>query len=162
MALHKISVNKRCTNCAGFTLLEVLVVMGLVTLILGATLFFDVNSYRGDAFRAERTNLVTALQTARANALDNINQAKHGVAINPNGYNGYVIFEGDNYTVSNPTTRVAIPASYPVTLASTSPQEVVFAQLSGDTGFSGQLMLIDNERYATSTININYEGKIGW
>ena len=51
---------------AGFTLVEVLVVVGLVTLLLGATLFFDVQGYRSDAFRAERTKLVTALQTAEA------------------------------------------------------------------------------------------------
>ena len=137
-------------------------VLGLVTILLGSTLFFDVTSYRAQSFRAERNNLVVALQTARADSLNNINQSKHGVAINPGGYAGYVLFEGDSFAASNPATRVSIAASYPVTLASTSPQEVVFAQLSGDTGFSGQLLLTDVERQATSAIVINYEGKIGW
>ena len=136
-------------------------VLGLLTFVLGSTLFFDINSYRVDAFRAERTNLVTALQTARADALNNINQSKHGVVINPAGYAGYIIFEGDTFTASDQATRIAIPASYGVTLASSSLSEVVFSQLSGDTGWSGQLILIDSERHATSAIVINYEGKIG-
>ena len=150
------------TASAGFTLIEVLVVIGLLTVIFGSSLFFDVNTFRGDAFRAERANLVTALETARADALNNINQSKHGVAINPSGTAGYVIFEGENYATSRLITRVTIPAAYKISLASTSPSEVVFSQLSGDTGWSGELILVDNERQATTSIVINYEGKIGW
>jgi Tfp pilus assembly protein FimT len=141
---------------------EVLVVVGLVTLLLGATLFFDVQGYRSDAFRAERTKLVTALQTARANALNNMQQSSHGVAINPGGYAGYVIFSGESYALSSSVTHISIPASYSVTLDGASPQEVVFSALSGDTGWSGELVLQDPERQATSAIIINYEGKIGW
>ena len=146
----------------GFTLLEVMMVIGLVTVVLGATLFFDVNNYRGESFRAERSNLVVALQTARADALNNVHQIKHGVAINPNGYAGYVIYEGDSFAVSSPDTRVSIPASYHIELVSPSPSEVVFTQLSGDTAYSGELILRDPTRNATTSIFINYEGKIGW
>jgi prepilin-type N-terminal cleavage/methylation domain-containing protein len=146
---------------AGFTLIEVLVVMGILVTILGSSLFFDVSNYRGEAFRAERNNLVVALETARADALNNMHQSKHGVAINPGGYAGYVIFEGTSYAVSDPATRTLIPASYTVTLEPPSPSEVVFTQLSGDTGFSGDIVLRDSERNATTSIRINYEGKIG-
>ena len=146
----------------GFTLVEVLVVLGVLTFILGATVVFDMTGYRGDAFRAERTTLVTALQTARADALNNVQQSKHGVAINPDGFAGYVLFAGDRYADADPVTRTMIPMSYPVTFGSTSPREVVFDQLSGDTGFNGQTEIIDQGRSATTAIVINYEGKIGW
>jgi len=160
--VRKSTTSRTIQSTAGFTLLEVMIVIGLVTVLLGATLFFDVNNYRGEAFRAERNNLVVALQTARADALNNINQSKHGVAINPGGYSGYVIYEGDSFVVSSPDTRVSIPASYPFELVSPSPNEIVFSQLSGDTGYSGELVLRDPERTSTTSIVINYEGKIGW
>ncbi len=143
---------------AGFTLIEVLVVLSIVTLIIGATLMFDVNSYRGEAFRAERNNLVVALQTARADALNNINQMKHGVKINTDEY---VIFEGSTFDDSLENTRKKIPLSYPVTLGVGSPDEIVFNQLSGDS-IDGEIVLIDPERNMTTNIIINHEGKIGW
>lgn len=150
------------TQRAGFTLIEVLVVLSIITMIIGATLIFDVNSFRGEAFRGERAALVVALQTARADALNNINQSKHGVKINPSGYNGYVIFEGNSYVSSDPDLREEIPASYPVTLGLASPDEVIFSQLSGDTNFNGTVVLVDPQRNMTAEIIINHEGKIGW
>jgi prepilin-type N-terminal cleavage/methylation domain-containing protein len=162
MASHKTYTGNEQRRNAGFTLIEVLLVLALVSMIVGLTLFFDVNSYRGDAFHAERNILVVALQSARADALNNINQSRHGVAINPDGYSGYVIFEGNEYASSDSAQRKEIPASYPITLDSTSPNEVVFKQLSGDTTFSGELILLDSLRNTSTTISINNEGKIGY
>jgi len=146
----------------GFTLIEVLIVLALITVIAGLSLFFNIDMYRGDSFRAERNILVIALQTARADALNNISQMRHGVAINPGGYAGYVIFEGNDYASSEPDTRKEIPASYGVTLDASSPDEVVFTQLSGNANFDGEIILIDTLRNASATIAINHEGKIGW
>ncbi len=147
----------------GFTLIEVLIVLALITMLAGTSLFFDINIYRGDSFRAERNILVVALQTARADALNNINQKRHGVAIYPAGYKGYVVFEGNDFASSDVSTRKEIPASYAVTLDASSPDEVVFWQLSGDSkDFSGEIILIDSLRNASATIAINHEGKIGW
>ena len=162
MVLHKTCIARTSRRGEGFTLIEVLLVLAVISMIVGATLFFDVNGYRGDSFRAERNNLVVALQSARADALNNVNQHKHGVAINPAGYKGYVIFEGDTYASSDVTSRKDIPASYPVTLDVSSPSEVVFSQLSGNANMSGELILLDTLRNASTTIVINYEGKIGF
>lgn len=162
MESHKACINNRRVLEKGFTLIEILVVLSIITMLVAVTLFFDANNYRGESFRAERNNLVVALQTARADALNNIDQSKHGVAINPSGFKGYVIFEGDSYAASNPVTRTKIPASYPITLASSSPSEVLFTQLSGNADYSGEIVLKDTQRNATTSIVINYEGKIGW
>ncbi len=163
MELRKTFIDNEVSGRGGFTLIEVLVVLSLITIVIGSTLFFDINMYRGEAFRAERENLVIALQTARANALNNINQHKHGVAINPGGYEGYVVFEGNDYASSDPTSWKEIPSSYNIDLDPNPVflKEVVFSQLSGDVSLPGDIKLLDPLRNTFTTITVNHEGKIG-
>jgi prepilin-type N-terminal cleavage/methylation domain-containing protein len=150
------------TKPRGFTLIEVIIVIGIISILGGLSLFIDLNSYRGDAFRAERAALVTALQTARADALNNINENRHGVAIHPSGYNGYIIFEGDSYASSTHLLDEKMESSYSVDISSTSPSEIVFDQLSGNANYDGNIVLIDPARQSSTTISINHEGKISW
>lgn len=142
--------------------MEMLIVIGIIGMLVALSLFMDLNSYRGDAFYSEVSSLGTALQTARADALNNINQKRHGVAIHPSGYDGYIIFEGDTYSSSDHLRDESINASYKVIFASTSPTEVAFDQLSGDANYDGDITLIDGVRNMTATISINHEGRISW
>lgn len=146
----------------GFTLIELLVVIGIVGILSTASLFVDLNSFRGDAFRAEVNSLGVALQTARADALNNINEEKHGVAIHPAGCTGYVIFEGNSSTTANHALDNCIEASYRATISAGSPTEVVFDQLSGNASFDGDITLIDSNRSMTAVLSINHEGRISW
>jgi prepilin-type N-terminal cleavage/methylation domain-containing protein len=146
----------------GFTLTEMMIVIGLIGMIASMSMFIDINSYRGDAFRSEISNLGIALQTARADALNNINQKKHGVAIYPSGFDGYVIFEGNSYATRDPARDETIKSNYRITFAPASPTEIVFDQLSGNASYDGDINLIDSERSMTAIISINHEGKISW
>ncbi len=149
-------------HSAGFTLLEMLIVIGILTMLGGALSFVDMNNYRSDAFRAERNLLIMSLQTARADALNNVNQSPHGVAIHPDGYDGYVIFEGANY--ASGTARNPIAANYPAGIALGSPAEIIFEQLSGNSNYgNAKITLSDTEREGvTANIFINHEGAITW
>jgi prepilin-type N-terminal cleavage/methylation domain-containing protein len=158
MGLHKIYTN----NKKGFTLIEILVVLGIISALLSSTLFFNFDSYRGDTFRAEGKILQSLLQTARADAMNNINQKPHGVALHPDGYSGYVLFEGEDYEHADVHTLVQIPESYHITLDPDTPQEIVFSQLSGDANFQGEIVLIDIERHTSTSITVNYEGAISY
>ncbi len=149
------------SRARGFTLIEMLIVMGILAILAAMTLFMEINNYRGDAFRSEANSLGISLQTARADALNNINQKRHGVAIHPGGYDGYIIFEGDSYDPADPISK-SIEASYGVTFAPTSPDEITFEQLTGNANYNGDITLIDPERNMTAVISINYEGKISW
>lgn len=155
---------RTCTaNKRGFTLIEMLIVIGLIVALGSVVLFFDINTYRGDAFRAERTMVVTLLQQARASAMNNIAEEPHGLALFPadNPHN-YVLFEGTSYTASNPATRQAFEPSYAVTLGGGSPTEVVFEQLSGNASYTGAIKLEDPNRNTSFDIAINHEGAISW
>lgn len=156
------SVLRATSSREGFTFIEILVVIGIVSAFASLSLLVDFNSYRGDAFRAEVSSLGGALQTARANALNNINEEKHGVAIHPDGYDGYVIFQGTSYATRNTSLDAQIKASYGVTISPTSPMEIVFDQLSGTTNYDGDIMLIDPNRAMNAALSINHEGRISW
>ncbi|MDO8548204.1 MAG: prepilin-type N-terminal cleavage/methylation domain-containing protein [bacterium] len=164
MASRKISThNGGLPAQAGFTLMEMLIVMGIILVIASAPLFIDLTSYRADAFRAERSAVVTLLQKARADALNNINQQAHGVAFFPPDHQkSYVVFEGDSYAASDPATREVSDGNYLVTFGAGSPSEVAFTQLDGSANFSGDIVLVDTQRAATTTITINHEGAISY
>lgn len=164
MASRKISTaSAGWSGQRGFTLIEMLIVIGIILVIAGAPLFIDLTSYRADAFRAERAAIVTALQKARADALNNIDQEPHGVAFFPADHpKSYVVFEGDTYAVSDPVKREVFDENYPVAFGATSPDEVVFSQLDGSAGFSGDIAVVDSQRGITAAITVNHEGAISW
>ncbi len=158
MALHKISTTNR-----GFTLIEILVVIGMIAMLGGVALFIDLNSYRGDAFRAERDTLVTLLGQARIDALNNIGEEKHGVAFFPgDAPESYVVFAGTSYAASSAATRQAFKANYKIQFSPSSPAEVVFEQLSGNSNYSGTITITDPNRSFNYDIAINGEGGFSW
>lgn len=152
--------SRKTSTASAFTLIEMLVVIGLVTAFASLSLFIDLNSYRGDAFRAERNTVVTLLQRARADALNNIGQDPHGVAIFPSDHpHAYVLFAGTDYTSSLSSTHEVFDMAYAIELTA-GPSEIVFQQLSGATAYDGPLTLHDSERNMDAVIKINNEGLI--
>jgi Tfp pilus assembly protein FimT len=147
---------------AGFALVEVLITIGLFVILGTVASFVDINNFRGESFRSEVSTIGTALQTARANSFNNINQKKHGVAFNPGGWSGYVIFEGNTYTSRDVTKDIPLSSSYIVAFSAGSPDEVVFEQLSGNANYNGDITLTDLQRGISTVISINNEGKIAW
>jgi hypothetical protein len=139
-----------------------LIVIGLVSALGAAALFIDLNSYRGDSFRAERAALVTLLEQARADSLNNVGQTQHGLAIfPPDEPTSYVLFDGPSYAAGAAGNR-AFPASYAAELAPGSPATIVFEQLSGDVLAPGTITLRDPNRNLTAGITVNHEGAIIW
>ena len=160
MALPNIYMPK---NARGFTLLEVLVVLAISSIVLGTTLFFSSAIYRSVAFQAERRALVAVLKQARTDALNSVGGQAHGVALFPDGFNGYVLFVGEHYELSPATSRTYVPVQYQVLTIPLMPATVVFTTRSGTTNFAGEIVLTDATRpLATTSVIINREGYVGW
>jgi prepilin-type N-terminal cleavage/methylation domain-containing protein len=142
----------------GFTLIEILVVVGLVTIVLGFGAFVDLSALKGDTFRSEQARIIAVLEKARSRAMANINETTHGVCyIEPN----YIIFEGSTCTASG---NELIPANENIASASdfsnpTKFPSFVFDQLSGRTN-GDNILLTDGIK--STTIEINDEGTINW
>jgi prepilin-type N-terminal cleavage/methylation domain-containing protein len=154
MASHKIFAAK------GFTLVEVVIVIG----ILGAVVLFasilDFSSFFGSSQRAEVEQVATLLHKARADSMSNIGEAPHGLAIFPSDRpDSYVLFAGADYT-ADPDSHEVFKASYKLEVES-APTEIVFAPLSAATN-NKTITLKDPNRQVESEIHIYEEGTIDW
>jgi len=167
MKLPTASKNKLAPRSSGgvggFTLIEIMTVIGLFTIIAGVGMFFDFDNFRAYSFHSERDTLISTLQHARAEAVSSIcrgpcDEGKpHGVKILDNKF---IIFQGTDY-VSADRDYDAIMDANPNMLHGGLP-EVVFEQLSGDVDTPGDITLTDNYSGRKSTISINSEGQILW
>jgi prepilin-type N-terminal cleavage/methylation domain-containing protein len=160
MVLHKTSINKRVSSVYGFTLFEILIVMAMMSILAGLTVFFSQGYYAQSLVLSEQTTLVVLLQTVRSEALQNKNNISHGLAIDPVGFIGYVLFEGTDLLNSDTASQVRIPRTTHLSFSSSTPTEVVFSQVSGESNWQGTLVLMDSSSGASTTITSNYEGAI--
>jgi prepilin-type N-terminal cleavage/methylation domain-containing protein len=139
----------------GFTIPEVLTVVGIFSLLAGLGLIMSMETYRGSSFRSERTTIVSALERARGRAMNNMYQMPHGVYFDT-ATPAYVIFRGSSYVAGSSTNEV-LPASSSAVV--TGPSSVVFNQLDGTTSSSTITFTQDGKN---GTISINSEGRINW
>lgn len=151
----------------GFTLLEILVVFGMLAILAAFTMYMSMDSYRGYSFRTERDSLVSVLQNARGQAMNNICQGvscdggmSHGVHIE-NGK--YIIFQGTTYNSSDSNNQTIYAGTNSINVIG---NDVVFEQLSGDCKSvecsSGTLQITLSGQGKSSTITVNNQGLITW
>ncbi len=139
----------------GFTLIEVIITLGIFSIISTFTLLASMDFWRSYSFRSERNLIVGILQKARSQSLSNINQSSHGVYI---GTNQYVIFEGSTYSPTDPKNEVYESAS---AINHSGMTEVVYEQLSGKTSTTGGNLTL-TYGVNQSIISTNNAGQINW
>jgi prepilin-type N-terminal cleavage/methylation domain-containing protein len=155
----------------GFTLIEVLVVIGLITIIASIGLFVSIDTYHDSTFHNSRDLLVSALQHARALAVNNVcvgtctDGKPHGVHIvfdTGSNVSKFIVFQG---TVYNPadTNNISfeIKKNVSATFRATGITDVYFTELSGNPNTTGNINLSDNLG-ENSVITIGSEGQILW
>jgi Tfp pilus assembly protein FimT len=137
----------------GFTLIEITLVIALIIIIFGFGLTISFDSFRKNYLKTERDTLISVLQKARGEAINNVNDTQHGFYFDGTDY---VLFEGSS---SPGTQELKITKNPSITISGLT--EVVFEQLSGDANSVGDIILSDGINPAV-TININQEGRINW
>ncbi len=142
------------TAPAGFTLVEIIVVLGMVALIASVGIVMNLDAYRNYIFSTERDTLVAILQKARSRALNNMYQSPHGVHIEDSTY---TLFRGASFNSGASTNETVFANS---AVAKTGINDIVFDQLSGNAAPAGDITLSNSIR--SSTISVNNEGKIDW
>ncbi len=141
---------------AGFTLFEVLIVLGLFVILAALGLFLSMDLYRGNSLNTEKNMIISILQKARSRAVNNINENQHGVRFESEKY---IVFElndsGNNINLQEFPASDSIKITDPVL-----PTEIIFDQLTGSKA-SGADIKIEGQGLER-TITINNEGRISW
>lgn len=143
----------------GFTFIELMIVMAILSSLFMMGLFFDMTFYRGNSFSTDVDSFASILQRARAKSINNINAGSHGVYI---GSNNYVLFQcpasvaNCTYASRDPALDQSISHNPGLTFSGAS--EVVFSRLSGDSSFEGFLVI--NGSGKSTSLYLNNEGLI--
>jgi prepilin-type N-terminal cleavage/methylation domain-containing protein len=144
----------------GFTLLEVLIVLMMLSIIACSTLLFSFSFYSQNTLQAERNQLINLLQSARSQSMQNINSKSYGVRIDTIKRE-YSMFAGEYFSVSDPSKNIIISYADNLNFASNTPAEITFSQLSGQSSYEGKILIfIEGQSHSSTSISINSEGAI--
>ena len=147
------SRDKSSINSRAFTLIETLVVFGIITLVMSVGAIVGIDSITRSTVHSDRNLLVSLLHSARTQALANIDEAPHGLKITNTAF---ITFEGSSYSVSNPTNQ---SIERTINTAPIGDTEFVFAQLTGNSA-SSSVTLADGS--GSATVTVNSQGRIEW
>jgi len=145
----------------GFTLIEILIVVAILSIIMGLGLFFSIDSYKGYIFLSERDNIVNVLEKARNRALINQYGVPHGVCYDDKE-SEYILFGGavfDAFDERNENisgSKIVQISGFPLC---GSGNEILFSELSAETS-DNQINLTGGRK--DFNITINKEGGINW
>lgn len=161
MASRKTFIHK-VRAVRGFSLIEIIVVMSLFIAVAGIGLFVSMDSYRGFMFRSERDTIVSLLNKARSQALNNMcfgatcsGGKAHGVHF---AAGQYTLFQGSTYAGRDTGADEVITAQ-DLTASVTPLSDVVFSPLAATTSFATFTITQDSH---SSVITVGSEGQIQW
>jgi Tfp pilus assembly protein FimT len=149
-----ISISGKNKKNLGFTLIEIITVISLTVMVFGFSAALGFDAFKRNYLKTEQSTLISVLQKARSQAINNVNNSKHGFYFNGTDY---IIFEGDSYG-SNPPMDFIVEKNFSIIFGGLT--EVVFDQLSGKASPAGEMTLSDG--VSVITISISSEGRINW
>jgi len=149
---------ERLDNRTGFTILEVLLVIGIIVLLVAAT----VPALGGWAARSQLNNFplqaIDSLRRAEARATSGSGNNDHGVHFESGQF---VLFEGSTYSAIDPDNQtVSLPANMTISAISLTGggADVIFEKPTGETTTDGTITFEYTPNGTTVTISVNELG----
>ncbi len=153
-------------NKAGFTLVEVLIVVAILSVLFTIVIFDFVSFRKTSNLDNSVQEFVSILRLAQNKAVSSENYSKHGVYINTTiSPNQYILFKGDNY-LSEPSSYKIYSLQnntefYEISLGGGN--EIVFDKLTGVTEEFGNISIRDkNDINQSKTIYVASSGAISF
>lgn len=141
---------KSYRQSSAFTLVETLVVIGIIVLISSISLVSIASLSKREALASNAAALATRLRDARARTLASVGGMQHGVAI---ATSTVTFFRGGVYDPASTTNDVFNLSNY--VAASSSLSTVVFQRITGNASASGTItmfLLSDSSQKRTITV----------
>lgn len=150
MKLLRISDGDRSDQ--GFTLLEALMVIGILALILAVGGPIALDFYLDYQLSSEIQLLTSVLQQARNLSMINHNESDHGVYIDTTKF---TIFQGSSFASRDQSQDKTFPRAQAISVS--GPGELIFTALSGQTA-SSTYTLGDGRK--NKNVYVNAEGLV--
>ncbi|HEY1074645.1 MAG TPA: type II secretion system protein [Patescibacteria group bacterium] len=149
---------------SGFTLIELIVVIGIFSMLLLVSLPFTLNSIVSAQLNRERDTLIPLLQSARDQSYANLRGRDTGVKINSSNY---TLFEGTTYASRDTSHDIVYPRSEQLFASGTefrfrAPDGVPTIVSGGVSKSSYSENFVDPKTGRNFTLSINQEGMIDW
>ena len=146
------------------TLIEIIISISILSMIAALGLFISLDFAKSYNFRSEKNTIVSILEKARGESINNIGKVRHGVHFQANPLK-YIIFECPSLnpqctSYTSGAADLSIDSSYGVSITSPSlPFDAIFNQLDGGSS-AVSITILDGTK--SSTISVNSEGRIDW
>jgi prepilin-type N-terminal cleavage/methylation domain-containing protein len=147
----------------GFTLLETLIALSLLSTFAIFELSNGTDSYERTIRRVDQQLLVSAIRKSRSDAIQGVctnpncnSPVSHGIRVTRDQL---VLFEGNSYLSRYTPADITLSYGAPEDLSNTTSAEIVFAPISGDVLFD-QIISVTGPDHHTESVSINTDGMI--
>jgi len=137
-----------------FTLLEILLVIGIISVLLVFIVPVSLDFYKSQQLEVQTQSIIQTLRRAQSKATVVELDSSFGVYF---GTSNYTLFKGNSYLLSRDVQYDEI-FDLPGLINLTGLSEVVFSKFEGKPNVTGNIILSSDSD--TKTININQVGRI--
>ncbi len=143
----------------GFTFVEILVSLAVITLIAGTSLVAFRNVYRASGTRVAVLEITDALRTTRSNTLAGKGDAVYGVRV---GTSSVTRFVGSLYSEGSASNTIYTfeAGTFATGTLVNNVTDIVFSRLTGLPSATGTIYIVDIDQGNTTTIQIGGTGLI--
>lgn len=137
----------------GFTLFEILIVIGVMAILASLTLPFGFNFYKSQQLETQSQLVLQVLRLGQSKSIFQENDSSFGIYF---ANNSYALFQGSSWIGRNSLYDQSF--NLPSIISLSGLQEVVFSKMEGLPNATGNIVL--NNGLDSRTININALGRI--
>lgn len=147
-------------NHAGFTFLELVVTITLISIALGFSLLYGQTAQVRNSLSGEVDRFVSYVRLAQSDAAAGKDNTSHGIHLTTSAY---IIFEGSTYNASD-TQNITITLPDPVEIQNTALNgggaDLIFTTPDGETTTYGTLDFVSSQIGKTTTVTISQLGTV--
>lgn len=151
---------KSIRECAGFSLIELLIVLAIMAILTTITISTFVSSRKTEALSKDTEAVIEILEQARNQTISSKNASAYGVNFSTSSL---TLFAGTSYSSSDPNNQTTA-LSFGTTLTTTLPSgttAIVFNRITGETNQSSTVTIkLLSSTLASTTVKIYKTGTI--
>ncbi|MEK9185815.1 MAG: prepilin-type N-terminal cleavage/methylation domain-containing protein [Patescibacteria group bacterium] len=144
----------------GFTLIETLIVIGIIGFVAVVGVIVGLDTYQRYVFRSDLDKTAALLQKARSSAINNVDEKSYGVRFDDP--DNLILFRTNSTYAARDVSydyKIAKSKTVQYDLANCAANEVIWAQLYG----TANVCKVDiKDGVKTSTVEINDQGGINY